>query len=446
MKPILKTITGLGAGALIAGAGIGVYFATQNITEKQEHTDYKFSEESSLTITVKNDAHVNANTLHIFKGMIEAQQFSGSEETMLKEIVLGSISRKENANGTYARGVINIDSESINNNYHFANDFDLAYYMYQIYSHEYLHFVADTYLNGNKNGFNTTFINDFKRLLHYNDVSPKFYSNSDIKPGFKSYGSIQSAKSLYEFANYDKPLNSTAVLGSKYVMAPLNPIFDITKNRTIKESVLKYEYSASELFARKFMLINAGYIPTLNNNMDSIEGFRPDGFINYTDVKTHKLKTNASPYLYDVLNFKRELNSNNGVYLQDNPFAAKIGLEKLYARVIGNVENEILNTSEVNSKIKVSGNSLVKETNGKLKIPASIYKYIGLTTQNQKTGIYYKIKTKRKVQVLGNGRFITRDIFFTDHVLPKGTDLSKLSLYSEDKHSSKKLTLRETFK
>ena len=76
----------------------------------------------------------------------------------------------------------------------------------------------------------------------------------------------------------------------------------------------------------------------------------------------------------------------------------------------------------------ISGNVLVETTNGKTIIPKSNYGFIGTSLRD-----IHKIIIKRKVQVMGDGTFITRDIFFTENNLPAKTNLKTLFLYSKDK-------------
>ena len=446
MKLFVRTTLMIGGATALAGVGIGAYFYLNK--DKQERVVYDFSNAAESKLTFENNQvgyAIAPDTMKYFSQMIERQQFSGSEETMLNKVVIGRTTDSKN-NGEYTSGVITINAKVIKERHNYKNHFDFAYHLYQIYAHEYLHFVANTYLKGlsakTLSVPVTTFLSEFKASLHYDKKTSK-YSGQKIKNGFKSIGSLYDAKDLYDFSNgatSDLKDSSFTNIGTrlhpkfiiqkdgyKYVMAPLNPVFVVDKNHVITKNSIQYIFSIDELFARKYMLINTTYQSTLNNNKDTMEGFRPDGFVNY---HTNKGKvTSTSPYLEDVFNFRRSLNSTGGVYLQDDPFAAKVRLEKLYARIIGNTKNQIMNVKTYNSKEAISGNATLVTTDGRIEPEASPYKYIGFKATKTTAPQFYPITIKRKVQVMGDGTFITRDIFYTNRELPAGTGSKHLFLY-----------------
>ena len=425
MKLWMKIGTITTGAIMTASSAVGFYFYLK--PKEQTVITYKLGNKSSLNII--NEAHISPKVLDIFSKLIEGQQFSGSEESMLSKIVFKS-SSDNISEGTFISlngiSTISIDAKRIIRKHKFKGDYNLAYYLYQIYAHEYLHFVSNRYLNnGQQSISNPIFLKEFKKLLHYDKHALHKYSSKEIKPGFKSIGSIYDVKDLYDFSNNDISLPKRSHY--HYVMSPKSPSFIFDKNHSIKDDSLKYLFGIDELFARKYMLINIKYKPTLSDNQNIIEGFRPDGFMNYK-----KNETSASPYLEDILNFRRSLNSDKGVFLQDDPFAVKYKLELLYSRIIGNTSNKIMNVKTLNKKEAISGNLFIKKTTIKENMKPSPYKFIGFKEKinHQTKTTFFPITIKRKTQIIKPKHFIVRDTFYTKLELPMKTHLKTLFVYT----------------
>lgn len=464
MKKSLLIGSTIVGSSILAGTGIGLYFVFKKDAPKELRIQYEInSEESNLQIE-HSSSLMSQSTISLFSKMIESNDYVGPEQGLLKKIILNQVGQNDAVYNTKSEELF-INTKKIKDKYNFKNDFDNAYYMYQLFVHEYLHHVANTYLNNVQDANNKTndihsiyetrkeenwpssFITSFKTDLNYNN-NTKLYSPNEVKPGFVSLGSIYNQKDLFELANGSTKSLYPKLNGKKPVMAPLNPQARIDNHHIIKSGSLEYLYSMSELFARKYSLLEQTYTPTLNTTGNDGNGFNLKGFIN------HKGKQTPSDYLEDTFNFKRSLTSNDGEYLHDNPFTKRKELEELRSNMLGKESNSINFISFKNdkhydmtsvtgvidkTKLKLGGNIFVKiyDKDGQINIgniAMPKQKYIGYMLNGK--FVPTKIIVKRKIQVIEStnihSKVILRDYFYTNGYMNVDDMKDKELFLSED--------------
>lgn len=316
--------------AVVATGG----FFVSSCSEKNPFQPYK-----RFFNLVDNSNVVDSKTLDLIDQKLQKNLKHFGAFAELKKIDITD----SNMNGTLEEGGYLDQSNEIfvNTKYlkrlNFKSDENKAEYIFELLFHEYSHFLNNTFLNNNplkseqidnqsiwRNGqqenWNKHFLEEFKKILNYDSETPLYQAN-EVAPGFVSLGSVYNQKTIFEIANSNN-LNFDLLQGNE-VMAPINPKVSVDSKHVIKSDALKYLFSIQELVARKMQIIDMTY----KANIKDGEGFDSDGFI-WTDGK--KSFEYLSPYLQDVVNYKRELNSDDGIYLNDVPTKELSDLYKSY--------------------------------------------------------------------------------------------------------------------
>lgn len=330
----LKLLNKLSIAIPLATVAMSGFFVS-SCTEKNDSPNYE-----RFFNLVDNSNIIDSATLDLIDQKLKNNLKHFGAFSELKKIEITD----SNMNGTLDEaGYLEQSNEIfVNTKYlrklNFKSNENKAEYLYELLFHEYSHFLNNTFLNNNitnseqiddksiwrdgkQENWNKHFIDEFKTALNYNNDT-KLYSSNEIAPGFVSLGARYNQKSLFEIANSNN-LNFDLLQGNE-VMAPINPIVSTDAKHVIKANALKYIFSLQELVARKTQIIDMKYKPNISNG----EGFDNDGFIWVNGIKSSE---NLSPYLQDVVNYKRELNSNDGIYLDDIPTQE---LSDLYSKYV----------------------------------------------------------------------------------------------------------------
>lgn len=185
--------------------------------------------------------------------------------------------------------------------------------VFQILFHEYGHYIASSYLKNIKPGttpsnefwmhannissgdflWNKYFIDNFRRILHYNDETP--FTHGVWSDGTVNLGSIYGLKQIFDITNgknypmYSK-LTDKTIIGGKYQRTH--------KRSFVKESNLRYLYSIDELYTRKYQQIGMGMI----NTLDSKKGGIKDGWYKLPSSETDDFI--ATPMLTDTTRYQ----------------------------------------------------------------------------------------------------------------------------------------------
>ena len=349
MNKFLKNFTtvaiGASLGGLLAGAGVLIYKMASTKDEpyhRNPSSQRDFNKEMKIdymplikeyNFKDTNKPFLGENGMRKLAHRIRDDLGFGPEIYGLKSISLspGYIIGEGN-NGVFFPGTneIFINSSNIRDMATKNASMDLKVELvFQILVHEYGHYIASQYVETAidpentadiydltrenkkiKGHWNMKFSNEFKKLLHYSG-NTTHYTHKEVLDGEKKWNTLSSqlnAQELFEKAN--GPLNAvynlkpdTAFIGKIIANKPF--LLDSTK--------LKYLYSMSELFTRRYQLLS--YIPK------SVSPLNADGWI---------AKNSASPFLSDILSIQSGLVNTTSVrketfrYMKDSPFSLDV--------------------------------------------------------------------------------------------------------------------------